>query len=169
MAAQQNYNPERQYKCKFFIDENDFIEVTQHDKKVIKHPFSEKDMFLSDVPKGGEVILISLNANNNIKANLYQIEIVYKHICGGVRASEVEVSYRILMKQLYVATRIVMVEKYKAPVLLPNNPHNPFFPNDGGVNRNYYYEAEDDDYEIAIDEIDTEEIEVNDAFTQMPF
>jgi len=166
-----NSNSDRQYKCKFFIDENDFTAISKDSLKKCS-PNLEKNMFFCDIPKSGEVLLLS--PYHNFKADLYQIETVYRHLYGiSGRMVDIEIEYRILMKLLYVATRIVMVEKYKAPIyrVLPTGEinRNYYYEAEDDDYRNYYYEAEDDDYEIAIDEIDTEEIEVNDAFTQMPF
>jgi len=164
MAAQQNYNPERQYRCKFFIDENDFIAINKDSLKKCS-PNLEKNMFFCDIPKSGEVLLLS--PYYNYKADLYQIETVYRHFYGtSGRMMDIEVEYRILMKLLHVVTRIVMVEKYKAPVPAQARPLHPI-----DAYRNYYYEADDDDGGIEIDteEIELIEVEVNDDFAQMPF
>jgi len=162
-----NSNSDRQYRCKFFIDENDFTAISKDSLKKCS-PNLEKNMFLCDIPKSGEVFLLS--PYDNFKADLYQIETVYRHLYGSSgRMMDIEIEYRILMKLLYVATRIVMVEKHKAPVRF-NAPNNNA-PNNGRIYqnvrdiRNYYYE-DDDDGGI---EIDTEETEADDAFTEMPF
>jgi len=159
MAAQQNYNPERQYKCKFFIDENDFTAISKDSLKKCS-PNLEKNMFLCDIPKSGEVLLLS--PYHNFKADLYQIETVYRHLYGtSGRMMDIEIEYRILMKLLYVATRIVMVEKHKTPfpILIPDRRIHPI-----DAYRNYYYEDEDGGFEI-----DTDEIEVVDYDNNMPF
>jgi len=150
---------ERIYTCMFFTDDKDFLKLTQDKKPGDKnvYPFLEKNMVFNDIPKVGEVILISNNHDD--KANLYQIETVYKHlysILGNSR--EVEVIYRILMKQLYVDTRIVMVEKHKSPVSIPVRNNGRIY---NGVDiRNYYYETDEDEYDV---------FEADDNLCNMPF
>jgi hypothetical protein len=160
MATNQNhnnYNPERQYRCKFFTDDKDFLELIQEEKPRGKHSYSylEKDMFFSDIPQIGEVILLS--PNYSTRAKLYQIETVYRHLSETV-GRDIKIEYRILMKLLYVATRIVMVEKHKAVVppvrILPN-------PREAEIDRRYYYDCEGeidaDDMEGLLECIEVED------------
>jgi len=153
-----NSNSDRQYRCKFFIDENDFTAITKDSFFVKKnHPCLEKNMFIYDIPKNGEVLLLSPYQNN--MAEMYQIETVYRHLYGtSGRMMDIEIEYRILMKKIYVLTRIVMVEKYKAPVSIPVRNNGRIY---NGVDiRNYYYETDEDEYDV---------FEADDNLCNMPF
>ena len=98
-------------------------------------------------------------------ADPLEIENIYRHFYGtSGRSREITIEYRILIKQLHVVTRIVMVEKHKAPFrLLPNRPNNNGrIYRDARDMRNYYYEADEDDEGDIIIEID--DIEQIDGF-----